>query len=283
MLGLGIFCREKVKGAVKALSSSNFEVTLARETQLMYQRTRGFEPVKGDLTRWKGEIAGRGEFRGLKFEVEIKVPPTFPIDPPQVRMISPTEHPNVDIETGRVQLNILEQWRPEYHLYHVVNTLKGTFARIPPRPATRRVKPEVEVPKVTLTLVDKEEGEQAGEVVRSEVSSRLSNLESEIQKLRGALQERDEEIAMLRGRLSAHNVPEAAEEHPESTLIPEDPVYREVLDVESEKIAIEDLIRTLEEKFDIGEIGPTDYTKLYKRYKKQLYIVNKKLEKLQAT
>lgn len=77
MLGLGIFCREKVKGAVKALSSSNFELTLARETQLMYQRTRGFEPVKGDLTRWKGEIAGRGEFRGLKFEVELKIPLLF--------------------------------------------------------------------------------------------------------------------------------------------------------------------------------------------------------------
>lgn len=248
----------------------------------MYQRTRGFEPVKGDLTRWMGEIAGRGDFRGLKFEVEIKIPPTFPIDPPQVRMISPTEHPNVDIETGRVQLNILDQWRPEYHLYHVVNTIKGTFARIPPRPATSRVKLEKEAPKVTVTLVDKEE-EQEGEVVRPETSPGLSNIESEIQKLRGVLQEREEEIAMLRGRLTAHNVPEEAEEHPDSTLVPEDHVYREILDVESEKIAIEDLIRTLEEKFEAGEVGPTEYTKLYKKYKKQLYIVNKRLEKLQAT
>lgn len=249
----------------------------------MYQRTRGFEPVKGDLTRWIGEIAGRGDFRGLKFEVEIKIPPTFPIDPPQVRMISPTEHPNVDIETGRVQLNILDQWRPEYHLYHVVNTIKGTFARIPPRPATSRVKPEREVPKVTLTIVDKEEEQEEGEVVSPEISPHLSEMETEVQKLRGALQERDEEIAMLRGRLTIHNVPEEAEEQTKSTLMPEDPVYRKILDVESEKIAIEDLIRTLEEKFEAGEIGPTDYTKLYKRYKKQLYIVNKKLEELQAT
>lgn len=248
----------------------------------MYQRTRGFEPVKGDLTRWIGEIAGRGEFRGLKFEVEIKIPPTFPIDPPQVRMISPTEHPNVDIETGRVKLNILDQWRPEYHLYHVVNTLKGAFARIPPSPATRRVKVEKEAPRVTVTIVDKEEKTQEGEEVGSEASSQLSGMESETKKLKSTLQERDEEIAMLRGRLSAHNVPEAADEHPQSDLLPEDPVYREVLDVESEKIAIEDLIRTLEEKFEGGEVGPTDYTKLYKRYKKQLYIVNKKLEKLQA-
>jgi len=249
----------------------------------MYQRTRGFEPVKGDLTRWKGEIAGRGEFRGLKFEVEIKVPPTFPIDPPQVRMISSTEHPNVDIETGKVKLNILEQWRPEYHLYHVVNTLKGAFARIPPSPATRRVKLEKEVPKVTVTIVDKEEKTQEQEEeVSLEISPQPSNLETETQKLRSMIQERDEEIAMLRGRLSAHNVPEEAEEHPES-LLPEDLVYREVLDVESEKIAIEDLIRTLEEKFEGGEVGPTDYTKLYKRYKKQLYIVNKKLDRLRAT
>ncbi|MHA1579375.1 MAG: ubiquitin-conjugating enzyme E2 [Candidatus Freyarchaeota archaeon] len=261
------------------MSSSNFELTLARETQLMYQRTRGFEPVKGDLTRWKGEIPGRGEFRGLRFEVEIKVPPTFPLDPPQVRMISPTEHPNVDIETGRVRLNILEHWRPEYHLYHVVNTLKGTFARIPPRPATRRTKPEKEAPQITVTLG--KEKQKEGREVSPEIPSRLANLESEVQKLRRMLQERDEEIAMLRGRLAAHNVPEQAGEH-ESTLVPEDPAYREILDVESERIAIEDLIRTLEEKFESGEIGPTEYTKLYKRYKKQLYIVNKRLEKLQA-
>ena len=261
--------------------SSNFELTLARETQLMYQRTRGFEPVKGDLTRWRGEIAGRGEFRGLKFEVEIRVPPTFPMDPPQVYMISPTEHPNVDIETGRVQLNILEHWRPEYHLYHVVNTLKGTFARIPPRPATSRVRLGKEAPKVTLTLVGKEDKTEEGEVISSEAASELSGIESEIQKLRRLLQEREEEIAMLRGRLSAHNVPEVAQES-ESTSLPEDPAFREVLDVESEKIAIEDLIRTLEEKFEAGEVGPTEYAKLYKRYKKQLYIVNKKLEKLSA-
>jgi hypothetical protein len=251
----------------------------------MYQRTRGFEPVKGDLTRWKGEISGRGEFRGLKFEVEIKVPPTFPIDPPQVRMISPTEHPNVDIETGRVKLNILEQWRPEYHLYHVVNTLKGAFARIPPSPATRRVKLEKETPKVTVTIVDREERtqEQEEEQVSSETPPQLSELEKETQKLRTMLQEREEEIAMLRGRLSAHNVPEEAEERPEPTLLSEDPLYREVLDIESEKIAIEDLIRSLEEKFEAGEVGPTEYTKLYKRYKKQLYIANKKLEKLRTT
>ncbi|MEM2145982.1 MAG: ubiquitin-conjugating enzyme E2 [Candidatus Jordarchaeaceae archaeon] len=265
------------------MSSSNFELTLAREAQLMYQRTRGFEPVKGDLTRWKGEIAGRGEFRGLKFEVEIKVPPTFPMDPPQVRMISPTEHPNVDIETGRVKLNILEQWRPEYHLYHVVNTLKGAFARIPPSPATKRVKAEKEAPKVTVTIVDEVESAQLKEEVSPEIPQKLTELEKETQKLKRMLQERDEEIAMLRGRLSAHNVPEVAEERPEPTLLPEDPLYREVLDIESEKIAVEDLIRTLEEKFEAGEIGPTEYTKLYKRYKKQLYIANKKLEKLRAT
>lgn len=251
----------------------------------MYQRTRGFEPVKGDLTRWKGEIAGRGEYRGLKFEVEIRIPPTFPIDPPQVRMISPTEHPNVDIETGKVKLSILEQWRPEYHLYHVVNTLKGAFARIPPSPATKRSKSEKETPKVTVTIVDKANRvqEQEGVEVSPELAKKLSELEKEMQKLRRTLQERDEEIAMLRGRLSAHNVPEGVERESESTLLPEDPRYREILDVESEKIAIEDLIRTLEEKFEAGEVGPTEYTKLYKRYKKQLYIANKRLEKLRAS
>jgi predicted RNase H-like nuclease (RuvC/YqgF family) len=182
-----------------------------------------------------------------------------------------------------VKLNILEQWRPEYHLYHVVNTLKGAFARIPPSPATKRVKIEKEAPKVTVTIVDEGESTQEKEEISQGVPQRLTELERETQKLKRMLQERDEEIAMLRGRLSAHNVPEAAEERPEPTLLPEDPIYREVLNIESEKIAVEDLIRTLEEKFEAGEIGPTEYTKLYKKYKKQLYIANKRLERLRAT
>ena len=42
------------------------------------------------------------------------------------------------------------------------------------------------------------------------------------------------------------------------------------------------LLASLEEKFADGEISATDYTKLYRQYKKQLYLVNKALEERQS-
>jgi hypothetical protein len=55
-----------------------------------------------------------------------------------------------------------------------------------------------------------------------------------------------------------------------------------LLELESEKIAIEDLLASLEEKFADGELSATDYTKLYRQYKKQLYLVNKAFDEKQS-
>ncbi|MEM1657887.1 MAG: ubiquitin-conjugating enzyme E2 [Candidatus Jordarchaeales archaeon] len=252
------------------MSSDDFERILAQEAQLMYQRASGFSPVKGDLTVWRGEIEGRGEYRGLKFEVEIKIPPTFPQDPPSVRMLSPTDHPNVDPETGRVRLSILDQWRPEYHVYHVVNTIKGTFARVPPRPL---FKPHIK--KVMVSAIAPGEPSQ---VASPETVEKLSALESQIKELQRKLQEKDEEIAYLKGRLTTQITPEVKADRVSAIKVDVD----EQLELESEKIAIEDLLRSLEEKFESGEIDPTDYTRLYRKYKKEWYIVTKKLRMLKS-
>lgn len=251
------------------MSTEDFELILAREAQLMYERAKGFSPLKGDLTVWRGEIAGRGEYRGLKFEVEIKIPPTFPFDPPSVRMVSPTDHPNVDPETGRVHLSILEQWRPEYHVYHVVNTLKGTFAKVPPRPlfkppAKKAVVASTSEPLLTAT---------------PETVEKVSTLEKQVKELQKRLQEKDEEIALLKGRLTTHGAQEVSAAGTSTVKLEVD----ERLELESEKIAIEDLLQSLEEKFESGEIDPTDYTRLYRKYKKEWYIVTKKLQRIKSS
>ncbi|MHA1607865.1 MAG: ubiquitin-conjugating enzyme E2 [Candidatus Freyarchaeota archaeon] len=247
--------------------TEDFELILAREAQLMYERAKGFTPFKGDLTIWRGEIAGRGEYRGLKFEVEVKIPPTFPFDPPIIRMISPTDHPNVDPETGRVHLSILDQWKPEYHVYHAINTLKGVFAKVPPRPLFKKPQ-KTPIPSLS---------ESGAEVPPSEFLDRIAALERQVKELQRKLQEKDETIASLRSRLTTH-AEVAIGTVQTSMKVPVD----EKLELESEKIAIEDLIRSLEEKFEAGEIDPTDYTRLYRKYKKQWYIVNKKLQSLRG-
>lgn len=250
------------------MSSEDFEHILAREAQLMYEKAKGFNPFRGDLTVWRGEIAGRGEYRGLKFEVEVKIPSTFPFDPPSVRMISPTDHPNVDPETGYVHLNILDQWKPEYHVYHVINTLKGTFARIPPRPLFKKP-----AKKVTITL----SGDQVPPP-SPEVLEKVTLLEKRVEELQEKLREKEEEIASLKSKL-ARAKPELLSDIETTVKLEVD----ERLELESERIAIEDLLRSLEEKFENGEIDPTEYTQLYKNYKKEWYIITKKLQMLKGS
>ena len=66
----------------------------------------------------------------------------------------------------------------------------------------------------------------------------------------------------------------------DALILPSDPKERQRLELETEKLAIEDLLQNLEQKFDSAEINSTEYTKLYKRYKRRLYQIDKALEGL---
>ena len=72
----------------------------------------------------------------------------------------------------------------------------------------------------------------------------------------------------------------SGEEEIDALILPSDPLERHKLELESERLAIEDLLQNLEEKFENAEITATEYTKLYKRYKRRLYQIEKALQEL---
>jgi ubiquitin-protein ligase len=304
--------------------SSQFEFILAREAQLMYRRAREFEPVAGNLTKWRGSIPGRGPYENIQFEVEILLPTDFPRQPPKVMMVTRTEHPQVDPRTGELSLRIITYWRSEYHLYQVVNSIKGLFARISPQlpdtfastltspqtqdtsqinqdipppfqaemsiksqtpPPTSPIKQEPppappikqEPPPATSIQVPFTMPEETPKV--KELKTQIDMLEEELQSLQKSLVNKTEEVARLEGRMDAHNVPRRGDRIAE-ILLPENPRDKQILDLQSEKIAVEDLIRTLEDKFECGEINSTEYAQLYKSYQKELHLINQKLKEM---
>jgi ubiquitin-protein ligase len=252
--------------------------TLAREAQLLYNRAPEFKPAYGDLRIWRGSIPGRGPYRNMKFEVEISVPEDFPRVPPQVRMITPIEHPYVDETTGVLKLSILSSWRPEYHLYQVINTVKGMFAQISPKPSTKGpyAQPSAAQPRAP---VPSKQGYRPTATSPPPVSSSLGlpQKTDAVNKLRQQISTLEDEVAHLKGKMTAHNVPEEGPDRLEQVLMPSDPKERQALDLESEKIALEDLVRSLEEKYEAGDITPTDYAKLYRKYKKELFLLDRKI------
>jgi len=57
-------------------------------------------------------------------------------------------------------------------------------------------------------------------------------------------------------------------------------VISEQHELESERIAISDLLSSLEDRYGSGEISIFEYSRLYKKYTKELYIIRKQMEYL---
>jgi hypothetical protein len=220
----------------------------------------------------------------MKFEVEVIISLGFPRVPPQVRMITPVDHPYVDETTGNMRLSILSSWRPEYHIYQVINTVKGMFAQIAPKPSNRG--PYVQRAPVSQQRVPASAETGYRPLATSPPSppaQAVPQKSDAVNKLRQQISTLEDEVAHLKGKMTAHNVPEEGPDRLEQVLMPANPKERQSLDLESEKIALEDLVRSLEEKYEAGDITPTDYAKLYRKYKKELFLIDKKLNETRGT
>ncbi|GBP07054.1 Ubiquitin-conjugating enzyme E2-22 kDa, partial [Eumeta japonica] len=86
-------------------------------------------------TELKGEIAGPSEtpYEGGTFELEIKVPETYPFNPPKIRFITKIWHPNVSSVTGAICLDILkDQWAAALTLRTVLLSIQALLSAAEP-------------------------------------------------------------------------------------------------------------------------------------------------------
>lgn len=97
--------------------------------QLSNSQIVSLSPVRPDsnILEWQAVIAKPTKtdspyYYGGEWKLEIDEPMTYPIDPPTIKFATPIVHPNINLKTGEICLDILKKdsWSPAWNLEHLV-------------------------------------------------------------------------------------------------------------------------------------------------------------------
>lgn len=77
------------------------------------------EPYETDIYKWRAVLLGpeSSPYEGGKWDVDIRIPSTYPLAPPTMNFKTKICHPNIHFETGEVCIDVLKsQWTPAWTL-----------------------------------------------------------------------------------------------------------------------------------------------------------------------
>ena len=228
----------------------------------MFTYTEGFSPIGSELSRWKGEILVKIPQGERAIPVEVLVPLKYPEYPPKVIVLEKNiQHPNIE-KNGNVLLKITHEWKPDVHVYQVIHALQNLFKKVPPQ-FTDTAGAKITSKKATVQSIDS---------AKSANQQKVDTVNLTITSLQDEIKVKDDELRKLRAELVKGSNEKIA------IVLPKDKAKSEKLMIQAKSIAIADLLSTLDEKFKDGEISPVDFSKLYRKYTKELYLIHKELE-----
>lgn len=207
---------------------------LAKEYGLVMERAYAFEPIEGDLTRWRGVVPAITADEDIFIEVLIVLPNDFPSTPPIVRVLSPITHPNLT-QDKVLEMRMLARWRPSYHLFQVIVEMMRLFSKVPAR-----------------TIAEQPQ--------RIDPQTHLDPIKAQEEQLSLILEQKKKDLADIKIKRFADISGRALQQEKKIHL--ED----EILTVENELFAVE-------QQFEDYEIPSHEFAKKYFNLKKRLYLL----------
>jgi len=207
---------------------------LAKEYSLVMERAYAFEPIDGDLTKWRGVVPAITSQGEIFIEVMIVLPSDFPSSPPVVKVISPITHPNLT-EDKILEMRMLARWRSSYHLFQVIVEMIRLFSKVPASSVDE--KPRRIDPQTHLNPIKAQE-EQLALILEQKKRTLAEIKEKRLSELSGRALQQEKKIHL----------------------------DDEILGVENELFAIE-------QQFEDYEIPSHEFAKKYFSLKKRLYLL----------
>lgn len=197
--------------------------------------------IRGNILTGKVGRTSSGE----SIQVQISIPEFYPIVRPNIRVLTKITHPNIDPD-GTLNLQISDEWTPEYRLKDVISSIRRLFVRS------------------KGSIVDKTP------VIRSETS----HLENQIQDLQ-------KEIADYNKKITEVKTQQLSTVGGTSVGIASFKINQR-MDAECQLNAMNDLLELLKMKFEEAELDQINFFRLYKKYIRERYIIVRQLNSLEG-
>lgn len=295
---------------------SDEESILAREAQLIFSNVQGFN-MSESLRVWRGKIKA-GPPNNLNYEFEFIFPHGFPNKKPILKTLTPIFHPNMsndgyvnldildrwrpEFHGYQVLLQLIsllkrsppkkepgyitasrQKGRNEASITSNVSEPKQNYQSTS---SNRTPSPSIKFDNFRkVTRAEIGITSRGGSTLQSPENQReaqdVAILKKQLSSMRGQVTKQEEELTRIRARnaigIGADSPSSKQSKQLQDTfkhLNPND----QTAELESEQIAISELMAGLQEKHQSGEISIFDYSKLYKKYSRDLFILKKKLE-----
>ncbi|KAF2834084.1 ubiquitin-conjugating enzyme [Patellaria atrata CBS 101060] len=88
-----------------------------------------------ELTHWTAVMKGvlGTAYEGGLWKLDIRIPPSYPHTPPEIRFVTPICHPNVHFKTGEICLDTLKSaWTPAYTISSTLTAVQQLLTSAEP-------------------------------------------------------------------------------------------------------------------------------------------------------